>query len=361
MNKNHDPQLRVLYILLIPIVLLIIILNTGFLQKTLPAARVHGRSYTVVRYNYYYFDYYNTFLEENELRLDELGYDPTVSDSTQYTADGTTWKDYFIRQAEANMAETAYYLDLAEAAGYVFTENDLMPIAEKLDANAAVMASNYLSAQNFYTAFYGQGMTEAIYTAELTRAVKAQAYKQYLIRQSEPTEADIAACIAASGIPDYRTANLRVITLEPVPDRETGLVGQEQWDALGLKLSRLEARYGAGESFEALQTAFSTCALGDRSGVLTDATRLDLPDGLAAALLFGADAAERPAGSTITGVDEDAGYAYFVILDGWGGSGPEREAALTLGSEALQAEQQAAIDAGYTVTRLRIGMLLATV
>jgi len=83
MQKNNSPQLRALYIILVPIVLLIIILNSGILQKAFPAARVHGSGVSVVRYNYYYYDWYNRFLEENELRLDELGYDPSVSANSQ--------------------------------------------------------------------------------------------------------------------------------------------------------------------------------------------------------------------------------------------------------------------------------------
>ena len=125
MQNNHSAQLRALYIILVPIVVLIIILNTGVLQKAFPAARIHGEAYSVVRYNYFYYDYYNRFLEENERRLAELGYDPKLSAGSQTCslADGEiTWKEYFQQSAERNMAETAYYCDLAQAEGYAFSE-----------------------------------------------------------------------------------------------------------------------------------------------------------------------------------------------------------------------------------------------
>ena len=361
--NSQDPMLRVLYIILVPIVLLIIVLNSGFLQKSVPAARVHGQSYTVAQYNYYYFDSYNAFLEENADRLNELGYDPKGNDAKQFTADGISWKSFFLRQAEASLAETAYYCDLAEAAGYVFSEEELRPVTVQLEENAAAMAANRLSAKNYYTAYYGAGMTEAVYTAELTRQVKAQAYKDYLIRSSVPTQAEIDAYIAENAIPDYNTADLRIITLEAQPDRETGEVGQEQIDALGQKMNRLVERYDAGESFESLQSAFSTCALGDSKGYLYEATRLDLPENIADDLFFGGgDPAAYPDGypvgwymTTNSGTTE-----YFILLDAWGGSGPQREATLALGTDALLARAEADIAANYSVVRQRFGMLIAT-
>ena len=361
--NSQDPMLRALYIILVPIVLLIIVLNSGMLQRVVTAAKVHGESYSVVRYNYYYFDYYNTFLEEHEQELDELGYDPNGNDAKQFTSEGISWKAFFLREAEKNMAETAYYYDLAQAAGYEFSEEELRPIDQRMAEHAEAQAASHINAKNYYTAYYGAGMTEEAYRAELTRQVKAAAYKDYLIRSSAPTPADISAYIAANAIPDYRTADLRVITLEAQPDRETGEVGPEQENALTQKMARLVARYDAGESFEDLQAAFSTCALGDSKGYLCDATRLDLPESIAYEIFFGgSDPGAYPDGypigwymTTNSGTTE-----YFVILDGWGGSGPEREATLALGQDALLAKEAAEIADNYGVMRQHFGMLLAT-
>ena len=361
--NSQDPMLRALYIILVPIVVLIIILNSGMLQKVVPAASVHGDAYSVVRYNFYYFEYYNAFLEENEDRLDELGYNPKVSDTKQYTSGGLSWKAFFLREAEKSMAETAYYCDLAEAAGYVFSEEELLPVQERLEEHAASQAANNINVKNYYEAYYGSGMTEDVYTAELTRVVKAQAYKNYLISASASSRADVDAYIAQNAVPDYRTADIRVITLDAQPDRETGEVGQEQLDALSQKLDRLVTRYQAGESFESLQAAFSTKRLGDSSGYLYDATRLDLPENIAYSLLLGGlDPAAYPNGLPVGGlmIGFNGSTAYFLILDAWGGSGPEREAELALGTDELIAQADEEIAKDYQVVRHRFGMLLAT-
>ena len=372
LNGKNPAILRAMYIILVPVVAMIILLNSGYLQRLVPAARLNGAAYSVVRYNYYYFDYYNSFLEENALMLDELGYDPSLADSEQSYDGQISWKEFFQRQAEANMAETAYYCDLARAAGYEFSSEELAPVQEKLAENDAQRALNNLSAKNYYISYYGSGMDEALYTAELTRQVKAQAYKAHLAESATPSQEEIDAYLAQTLIPDqgsvdayiarhpsasYRTVDLRVITLDALPDRVTGRTGPDQWAALGEKLSRLAARYENGVPFEQLQAAFSTCRLGDAAGAVVNATAADLPDLLADWYLNGQDA--LTVGDFQTFVDSEADTAYFVILDGFGGDGLTQEAVNVLGREAVQAREGEALS-DYSVERLRFGMLLAT-
>ena len=359
MNQGKNPAIvRAMYIIVVPVVILIIILNTGLLQRMLPAARMHGHSYTAAQYNYYYFDYYNAFLEENELRLSELGYNPKLSADQQTHASGISWKEFFLRQAEADMAETAYYCDLAAAAGYTFSTEELAPVQERMAENAVFQAASGISAANYYVAYYGRGMTQAVYTAELTRQVKAAAYKAYLAGTATASQGEIDAYLAARTAPDYRTVDLHVVTLDALPDRETGEIGTAQLGALREKLGRLAARYAAGASIEELQEAFSSDALGDADGVLTGATAADLPDCVAQAVLSAQESAQP--GQTYSLVDETAGRAYFVLLDGFGASGASQEARTVLGEAAVEAQEAETLAADYAVARLKPGFLLVS-
>ena len=357
MKGNHSAALRALYIVLVPVVLLIILLNSGWLQRLLPAASVHGEDYSVVRYNFYYFDYYNSFLEENEDRLDQLGYDPQQPDSEQLRDDGRSWKEFFQAEAEAVLSETAYYCDLAQAAGYAFSEAELAGVEQKLAENEAQRAQYGISADNYYVSYYGSGMNEERYTQELTRLVQARAYKAHLEESWEIDPADIDRWLAENPQGDYRSADLRLITLDALPDRETGLVGADQLDALGRKLDALAARYEAGVPFEELQAAFSTRALGDETGLLAGATRDLLPAGLAGWCLEDQDALS--AGDTFAWVDGETGTAYFAVLDGLGEPGPELTARRALAEQAAE-EALSAAAGDYAVERSGLGMLLAT-
>lgn len=358
--KGDNPYLmRALYIILVPLVLLMILLNSGWLQRLLPAAEVHGEHYSVVRYNFYYFDCYRTFLAENEGRFAELGFDPQRSEGQQTRPDGQTWKEYFQILAEAELAETAYYCDLAQAAGYQFSEAELAPVAQRLAAQREEYTLFGVAAGRYYVSYYGAGMTREAYEAELTRKVQAQAYQAFLTGAVQPEQADIDRWIREEcpGQADYRTASLRIITLEALPDRETGETGPAQLEALAAKLARLEERYENGASFSELQAAFSTCALGGPDGTLSGAAAGDLPAVLADWCLTGQDALAP--GQVFSAIDRETGTAYFAVLDELGGSGLEQAARAALSAQTVAA-RQAEGAGGYTVERSGIGMLLAT-
>lgn len=348
--KNNPYMLRALYIILVPMVLLIILLNSGWLQRYVPAASVNGERVSVVRYNYYYYDYQTTFHSEHEDELAQMGYDPGTDPAKQSYSPTMTWKEFFQQEAEANLAMTAYYCDLAEQAGYVFSEEELAPVAERVARNAEDATASGIKMKNYYIAYYGPGMTEALYIEELTRVVKAQAYKQYLADTYEAGAEELSAWLAEHPGEDYPAVQLQIIVMKATPDRFTGEVGQPQLDALQSKLNALVGRYEGGASVESLQQAFSDQK--DGSVLLTRET--DLPALFADYYIDGGE----QAAAELAFVDETSGIAYFAVRTGFGGSGREAAAGSALGViavEDMQAEQMPA----YAPQRKTFGMLLA--
>lgn len=357
MKGNNSSVLRVIYIILVPVVLLIILLNSGWLQRLLPAATVHGESYSVVRYNFYYFDYYNDFLETNADNLEELGYDSQES-ASQQTYDGSiSWKTFFQNEAETDLAETAYYCDLADAAGYEFSQEELAPVQEALAANEAERTQYGISSNNYYLSYYGAGMNESRFTEELTKKAKAQAYKAHLIAEYTPEESEIASWLDEHPEDEYPAVEIEIITLDALPDRATGEVGAEQLSALQAKLNRLEERYESGTTFEELQRDFSTCTLGDIDGNLTATNSAELPDALTSQLLT--DQSALSEGETFTILDKENSAAYFIRIVSLAESGPRADAISALSKQAIE-EQEAAALADYTVKQNSLGMMLAT-
>lgn len=352
--KKQSASLRALYIILVPVILLIILLNSGLLQKHVPAVTINDQAYTVAQYNYYYFDFYNAFLDEHVSGLDDLGYDASISASKQYYNENKTWKEFFEEAAEGSMAECVYYCELAERAGYSFSEDELAPVEEQLERNAALQAKHNLSTQNFYISYYGAGMTEQIYIDELIRQVKAQAYKNFLIQTLLPTVSQIKE-LTASEV-DYQSVNLKVITLDAKPDRFSGEITERQLDALRIKLDALAERFAAGHSFEELQSAFSSRALGNDDGILLDQTKAVLPSVLSDWCLIEQDSL-RP-GNTYACVDPEAGRAYFVLFEGFGPSGLNLEATRSLNEQDLEEDFKAARGSNYEVKHQSFGMML---
>ncbi len=356
MKGSNSPLLRALYIILIPIVLLIVLLNSGWLQRYVPAATVGGTRYTVVRYNYYYFDFYNTFLNEYADELDELGYDSQTDANKQQYDETQTWEDWFKANAAATMAETAYFNDLAEAEGYTFSAYELAPVAERLAENDAEMTLYSGSTKNYYVSYYGVGMNETRYTEELTRVVQADAYRTYLESIYTPDQSELDTQVASMGQDDYQAASLQIITLEALPDRATGEVGEEQLEALTQRLEALAQRYTDGTSFEALQATYSTCYAGDESGALIATRATGLPEGVADWCLSQQENLSE--GDLLQWVDEETGIAWFVRFEGFAGSGLEEDARAELAQQAIAAQLAEGLSS-YTVSRNAFGMLLA--
>lgn len=349
--KNNNPyMLRAMYIILVPVVLLIILLNSGVLQRYISAGSVNGEKVNVVRYNYYYYDYQTTFHHEHKDELTQMGYDPNRDAEKQSYSPTMTWKEFFQQQAEANMAFTAYYCDLAEQAGYEFSQEELAPIAAKLQENSETATANGIKMKNYYVAYYGPGMTEEIYTEELTRVVKARAYKQHLMENYSAGAEEMNAYLAANPGEEYEAVRLRVVVLNALPDRVTGEVGQAQLDALQSRLDALAARYEQGTPVEELQVAFS-----EKSAQITLLTKeTDLPAAFAEHYILHTDGS-APA---LAFVDETNGVAYFAVRVGSGGSGREASANLALGVQNVEANEAEQIPA-YKFWAKTFGMLLA--
>lgn len=349
--KNNAKGLTPMYIVLVPIVLVVVLLNSGFLQRLFPAAEVRGSTYQVNQYNYYYFTAYNALLEADYETED---FDPSQEADEQTRADGSTWFDWFCAQADQRIAEVAYYNDLAANAGYIFTEADMAPMNARLAEMQTEAAVNSLAMKDYYVAYYGTGMTESAFLTELQRDYQADAYRAHLISSGAPADVELDAWLSEHPTEDYDTANLQLIVLSAVPDRFSGEIGAQQLTDLSAKLDQLVDRYEADPaSFEALAAAYSSRSdVTENSGSLTDQRKEDLP-ATVSAWCFSA----QP-GDVFHTVDPESGEGYLAVLNGWGGSAARLEASAALRSAHVDETAQAAL-ADYTVEHNSLGMKFA--
>ncbi len=314
---KKDKFSRIFYIILVPVILIVILLNSGFLQARVPAVTISGTHYNVAQFNYYYFTAYNDFVAENFDEDDKSGpFDPSVALRSQIKEGDTTWKDYFTSLAEQRMVEVTYYNAQASVAGYEFSEEELEPVQEQLAFMEADRLENNITMKNYLVAYWGVGMTEEIYTAELTRDVQASAYKAYLTSTADISDADITNWISANSPESYPTANLRMIQLDAAPDRFTGQVEEQQLADLSNKLDLLTARYEAEpDTLPALAVSFNDSeALAKAEGVLVNERKDTLPAIVADWVFSGS---VQPGDHTSL-LDEESGKAYLVLLESWG-------------------------------------------
>jgi hypothetical protein len=167
-------------------------------------------------------------------------------------------------------------------------------------------------------------MTEDIYTQELTRRVKAEAYEAYLTTIGEVEQTALDQWIQENQPESYPSANLTVICLEAAEDRFTGEVGETQLSDLSAKLERLAARYESDPSqLTALAEEFNDDdTLAKNQGALLNQTRDSLPAPVAEWVF----AETTQLGDWTAVMDEENACAYLVRLDSWGEDAAEQDA-----------------------------------
>jgi hypothetical protein len=349
--NNNSKMLRAFYIILIPIVLLMILLNSGLLQRVFTAATVYGEKYSAVRYNYYYFSVYEDFLADG---LADSDYDASAAAGAQQYDENTTWKEHFVQLAQERMILAAYYNKLAQEAGYVFTEKELAPVQEKLDEISQLCSDNGVKESNYYSAYYGSGMNVTRFTEELIYEVQGQAYRAYLESQWQADPSDVADWLSANPTEDHALTDLWLIELDAVPSRSTGQVGEQQLTDLSQRLARLADRQAQGADMAAL--AGYGDVLWGTDGLVENADRADLPE-LVADWCF---ADGRQVGDVTTLLDETEGKAYLVLIADLNGSSAQKTAQEALSQIAMdQMEEQALAEA--PVEYHSMGMQLTTV
>lgn len=346
--KNNEKGLTPFYIILVPIILVVILLNSGMLQKLLPAVTVCGEDLRVVQYNYYYFSVYNDLLASGA-----EGFDPSQNPEDQTRPDGSTWRDWICAQAENRLAEAVYFD--AQAADYSFTSEELAPADARAAEWTAQAARNNLSVQNYLVAYYGAGMTEDIMRRELGREVRAEAYRRHLEESCQLTEAEVNAWLERNDRSDYATANLQLIVLPAAADRFSGTVEERQLNDLEEQLRRLKSRYeGDPSSFSQLAAAYSAWPEAwENGGILVNQDREALPAAVAAWCF-----AQPEPGAVFSAVDRDAGEGYLAVYSGPGVSAAWQDAIEALQAERVAEEAQAAL-ASAPVAHHSLGMRFA--
>ena len=353
MKKNSFRLEYAFYIIIIPIVLVMILLNSGYLQRWFTAVTVDGEDYNAVGYNYYYFRCYRDFVDSEDFA--SSGLDLTVSLSDQQYDETATWKDHFTAQAEERMVLANYYDGLAREEGYTFSQEELAPIQEKLDEISQLCSETGLAMADYFPAYYGAGMTQDAFTRELEREVRAHAYRTYLAQGGTVSQQEVEQYLQSHQVEEYALADLWLIELEAVPARADGQVGEQQLTELEARLGRLEARMSEGrETMAELSDKFADRAWGEH-GRLSGVGRADLPE-LVADWCF---APEREAGDTAALMDRQAGTAYLVRLEGYSGSAAQRTALVTLASQVVEELDAQALE-DTPVEYHTIGMHLTT-
>lgn len=348
-----------LFLACMPVLCVLILLGMGLPQRVLPAVTVGNQDYSVVAYNYYYYEAYYAYVTENYAQLAEVGLDLTKQLKNQDYDSETTWAEHFREETLADMQEYTILYGAALAEGFDASEAVAQARADKSEElRAYCVEHNVQKVEHYLTSLYDAGMTEETFYLQLERRTTAEAYRAALLEALAPSQAQVEAYCRENPLPeDYATADVTVCFFRPATDRTSGEVTQRQWDnaetLARAAWDRALEQGGGPEAFRAIALAYSELEDSQTSdGHYAALTR----EGLDEALEQWCFDSRRTAGDTAL-LQGESGW-YLVYFNGWGADYSEVQARQTLLEQSYQ-DWLAQRAQNYTVKTHALGMQIA--
>ena len=113
----------------------VLVLNSGILQRTLPAVTVNGTDFSAADMQYYYNMEYQTVAKNSEYYAlyygIDMGFDYTADPADQIydEATGQTWEEYFHEAARQSVTYITAAHDAAVAAGHSLSADALATLS----------------------------------------------------------------------------------------------------------------------------------------------------------------------------------------------------------------------------------------
>lgn len=252
-EKRSDLQLKiwsvVFYVfigLAVVGILVAALLNSGVLQRTLPAVQVGEHSVSPAEMNYFYRDTVNNAMNSTNSLLPYLIQKGVSLDEQAYNEE-QSWADYFLDAAVDNAKNTYAIYDAAVAAGFQLTEEQQQQMEtdlKNMEAYAAMYQFNSPSAM--LRANYGAGCNMKNYTAYINVQQLATAYAANYLENLEYDDAAIRAFDeedpTAYNSYDYHTYMVRVEGYYPADAGTEGEDGQKTYTEEETKAAMEEAK-----------------------------------------------------------------------------------------------------------------------
>lgn len=162
----------------------LLVWNSSFWVKTAVAATVDGTDYKVPDLQYYYVQARNSEYSMYQMYSAygiSTGYDPSQGDGAQWysQSDEKTYADYFRETALDNLKQVAALCKAADAEGYTLSEDGQAQIDDTFSQIDKICAQNGLTRGSYFSQVFGNGVTEKVFTRNLTQSVLASEYEQY--------------------------------------------------------------------------------------------------------------------------------------------------------------------------------------
>ena len=236
-------------ILVAILLIVIILLNSGFLYKYTTAMTIGEESYSPAELSYSYANQYTSFLNQYGSYASLFGLDTTQGMASLKTqecsmlGEGKTWRDYFLQMAGNDLTQVSALKRYARDNGITLDESEIAALEENLSSLEQLAKSyGFSSANRFLAAQYGTGVTTSVARAmAMDSALASKALQSYSDSLSYD-EAELEDYYASlDGSRDYFDYASYFVPAETVPAEGEG----EGQSAAPTEQTLLEARMTA--------------------------------------------------------------------------------------------------------------------
>ena len=156
-------------IAVILLIAVILFLNSSFIYTGTKALSIGEKDYSPAELNYYYATQYMAVVNEYGSYASILGLDTSTglagldSQTCPISADGGSWKDYFLDAAKNALVQTVALKDYAAENGIALTEEEIADVESAfVDLESQVKLYGYSTVDQFFSANYGAGVNEKL-------------------------------------------------------------------------------------------------------------------------------------------------------------------------------------------------------
>ena len=189
-QAKKEKRSNALYITVAAVFLLALVASvvwrSNIISKNATAVTIDGETYNAAEVNFYYWNGYNNFMNENYYLASYMGLnasaplDSQVMDASTASMlgmeEGKTWHDYFLYQAQQQIAVIQTVLAKAEEEGFAYTDSVQTQYDATMESLKTTSAANGVSLKAYLQGAYGPLMSEKVFTEHLMRVSKYSDY-----------------------------------------------------------------------------------------------------------------------------------------------------------------------------------------
>lgn len=169
-------------------VVVMLVWNSGVIQRSADAVRINGETYTAADFSFYYYN-----ARSNIMNSISQGMDPGGSMRKQQYGEGQSWFDLIAESAVQSMTDTVLAAQAGKDAGLDLDADYQNQISETLASLETYASSSGYSTSQYLKGIYGPLMTRGVYERNLRTAALAEAYSDSISAVSNYSEAELTA------------------------------------------------------------------------------------------------------------------------------------------------------------------------